>query len=63
MTKLIVVILISDNLKSHHTTETTKKVHELCVTVEPEGPHEVPEPLAVPHEVTEVEISHNSQDS
>ena len=56
MTKLIVVILISDNLESHHTTEATKKVHELCVTVEPEGPHEVPEPLAVPkpHEVTEV---------
>ena len=65
MTKLIVVILISDNLKSHHTTEATKKVHELCVTVEPEGPHEVPKPLAAPkpHEVTEVQVSHNSQDS
>ena len=65
MTKLIVVILISDNLESHHTTEATKKVHELCVTVEPEGPHEVPKPLAVPkpNEVTEVHVSHNSQDS
>ena len=52
MNKLIVVILISDNLKSHHTTEATKKVHELFVAVEPE----VPEPLAVPepHEVNEV---------
>ena len=61
MNKLIVVILISDNLKSHHTTEATKKVHELCVAVEPE----VPEPLAVPkpHEVTEVQVSRNPQDS
>ena len=57
MTKLIVVIVIPDNLECHH--------HELCVTVEPEGPHEVPEPLAVPkpHEVTEVQVSHNPQDS
>ena len=65
MNKLIVVILISDNLKSHHTTEATKKVHELCVTVEPGGPHDFPKPLAVPkpNEVTEVHVSHNSQDS
>ena len=48
MTKLIVVILISDNIESHHATEATKKVHELRVTVEPEGPHEVRKPLAVP---------------
>jgi hypothetical protein len=48
MTKLIVVILISDNLESHHATEATKKVNELRVTVEPEGPHEVPELLTVP---------------
>ena len=49
MTKLIVVILIPENLESHHATEATKKVHELRVTVEPEGPHEVPKPLAVPN--------------
>ena len=65
MIKLIVFILIPDNLESLHATEATKKVHELRVTVEPEGPHEVPEPLAVPkpHEVTEVQVSHNPQDS
>ena len=50
MTKLIVVILISDNIESHHALKLQKK---LRVTVEPEGPHEVPEPLAVP-KVTEV---------
>ena len=48
MAKLIVVILISDNLESHLATDATKKVHELPVTVEPEGPHEVPESLDVP---------------
>ena len=52
MTKLIVVIPIPDNIESHHATEAAKIVHEVRVTVEPEGPHEVPEPLAVP-KVTE----------
>ena len=54
MTKLIVVIVIPDNLECHY--------HELCVTVKPEGPHEVPEPLAVP-KPHEVQVSHNPQDS
>ena len=45
MTKLIVVILIPDKLESHHATEAAKKVHELRVTVESEGPHEVLEHL------------------
>ena len=44
MTKLIFVILIPDNVESHHATEAAKIVHEVRVTVEPE----VPEPLAVP---------------
>ena len=45
--------------------EAAKEVHEVHVVVEPEKPSEVPEPPAAPkpHEVTEVQVSHNPQDS
>ena len=45
MTKLIVVILIPDNIESHHATEAAKIVHEVRVTVEPEAVTKVTEVL------------------
>ena len=39
MTKLIVVILISENPGAHNATEAAKEVH---VIVEPEGSYEIP---------------------
>ena len=35
MTKLIVIILIPENLESHNATESAKEVHDIRVTVDP----------------------------
>ena len=42
MTKLIVVILFSENPGAHNATEAAEEVHEVHVIVEPEGSHEIP---------------------
>ena len=49
MTKLIVIILIPENLESHNATESAKEVHEVRVTVDPKKSQNPKLQLNKPH--------------